>query len=83
MLLPINGKLVIKEYTPKTNNGIYMNFKNNYQYMVSAISKEEKNFKIGDVIIIEETKLLQVDYNNETYYIADTKDVAAKVVEDE
>ena len=51
--------------------------------MVSAISKEEKNFKIGDVIIIEETKLLQVDYNNETYYIADTKDVAAKVVEDE
>ena len=83
MLIPMSGKLILKEYAPKNNGGIYMSFKKSHQYIICETSDDERVFEIGDIVIVNEENLFEVALDNEIYFIADTDKVAAKVVKDE
>lgn len=78
MIVPLKDKLVVKPH--RASSLIYMSNVRNNMYEVVSISKDEALFKVGELLIIEASKLIIVD-NSQKLYIVHTSDVLAKVEE--
>lgn len=90
MLKSINNKIIleIKENESTTKSGIIVNNYNNEKQNVGKIiaiseeiEKEQKNIKIGKEVIFEKKTSIEINYNENKYFVLDSKDILAIIEE--
>lgn len=76
MFRPLNKNVLLKSHILSQNpNSIYMGKSQTPSFEVISVGKEVREVKVGDLVYLDETKLIHLNIEHEIYYLLCEDDI--------